>query len=107
MALAFLIGDVIFILGHVMVAEITPARQRAAMLGVTNGLITLAGPLAPVVMGVLVDVGANPLKGFETGFIAAGCLVVAGCLAGLLLLNPEADRGALIVGQVAQTTASG
>ena len=107
MALAFSIGDVIFILGHVMVAEITPARQRAAMLGITNGLITLAGPLAPVVMGVLVDVGANPVEGFATGFMAAGGFVVAGFLAGLALLNPEADRRALTVGHVAGASIPG
>jgi ACS family D-galactonate transporter-like MFS transporter len=101
MIVAFSIGDVVFVLGHVMVAEITPAGQRAAMLGVTNGLITLAGPLAPLVMGFVVDVGANPMAGFRSGFIAAGCFVAACSLIGLLL-NPEADRRVLMSGGAAK-----
>jgi sugar phosphate permease len=94
-AIAFSIGNVIFALGHIMVAEVTPVRQRGAMLGIYNAVVTLAGPLAPVAMGLLVDVGASPADGFRTGFIVAGSVVTVGGFAGLLLMNPEADRAAL------------
>lgn len=54
-------------------------------------MITLAGPLAPIAMGVLVDVGAKPVAGFRTGFIAVGAVMACAGLAALLLMNPEAD----------------
>ncbi len=92
MAVALSVGNVIFVLGPVMVAEVTPVGQRGALLGVSNALMTLAGPLAPVAMGMLVDVGAKPAAGFGTGFIIAGAVMACGGLAGLLLMNPEADR---------------
>jgi MFS transporter, ACS family, D-galactonate transporter len=96
MVLAFSVGNVILALGHVMVAEVTPARQCGAMLGVTNGLITLAGPFAPLVTGILVDAGPDHLRGFRMGFIGAGILVTIGGSVGLLLMNPDVDRRALI-----------
>ncbi len=92
MAIALSVGNVIFVLGPVMVAEVTPVGQRGAMLGMTNALITLAGPLAPIAMGALVDLGADPVAGFRTGFIVAGAVMACGGLAGFLLMNPEADR---------------
>jgi MFS family permease len=87
----FSIGSVIFTLGSTLIAEITPAEQRAAMLGVTNSVHTLAGLCAPVVMGLLVDVGADPAAGFRTGFLYAG-LLVAVCGGGAaLLIDPQGD----------------
>jgi len=90
-ALAFSIGSAIFALGHVMVAEVTPVGQRGAMLGINNAVATLAGIFAPIVMGMVVDVGTNTAEGFRTGFMIAGVLVIIGALIGLLLINPEAD----------------
>ena len=90
-ALAFSIGSAIFALGHVMVAEVTPVSQRGAMLGINNAVATTAGIFAPIVMGMVVDVGANTADGFRTGFMIAGVLVTIGALIGLLLINPEAD----------------
>ncbi len=56
-ALAFSVGSFIFCLGPLMIAELTPVRQRGAMLGINNAIITLAGPLAPVSMGWIIDGG--------------------------------------------------
>jgi MFS family permease len=74
-----------------MVAEVTPVGQRGAMLGINNAVATTAGIFAPIVMGMVVDVGTNTADGFRTGFMIAGVLVVVGALIGLLLINPEAD----------------
>jgi MFS family permease len=89
--LAFSVGAVIFALGHVMVAEVTPVGQRGAMLGILNAVMSLAGIFAPLAMGMVVDVGINDADGFRTGFMIAGALVVVGSMLGLLLINPEAD----------------
>lgn len=89
--LSFSIGSVIFTLGSTLIGEISPPGQRGAMLGITNSVHTLAGLAAPVVMGAIVDVGANPSAGFSEGFLFAGAFVSAAGLAAILLINPEAD----------------
>jgi sugar phosphate permease len=66
--LAFSIGSVIFTLGSTLIGEICPSSQRGALLGITNSIHTLAGLIAPVVMGLIV-----------LGLVAA------------LLIHPEAD----------------
>jgi MFS family permease len=82
---------VIYTLGPALIGEISPVGQRGAMLGMSNAFYTLAGFLAPVIMGKIVDVGANPKAGFATGFEFAGLLILAGGLAAMLLIDPKAD----------------
>lgn len=89
--LGFSIGSVIFTLGSTLIGEISPVSQRGAMLGATNSIHTLAGLCAPYVMGLIVDVGANPEAGFRTGYVYAGALVAASGLAAAALIEPQAD----------------
>jgi MFS family permease len=85
------IGSVIFTLGTTLIGEISPASQRGAMLGITNSIHTLAGLCAPFLMGLLVDIDADPIAGFRTGYLYAGALVaILGALAAVLI-DPEAD----------------
>jgi len=85
------IGSVIFTLGTTLIGEISPASQRGAMLGITNSIHTLAGLCAPFLMGLLVDIDADPIAGFRTGYLYAGVLVaILGALAAVLI-DPEAD----------------
>jgi MFS family permease len=90
-ALAFSLGSIVFTLGSPLIGEISPVAQRGAMLGITNSIHTLAGLIAPLAMGVIVDVGTNPAEGFRTGFAAAGALIGVAGVATMLLINPEAD----------------
>lgn len=90
-AVAFSVGSVVFALGHVTVAEVTPTAQRGAMLGINNAVATLAGVLAPLLMGMIVDVGGSAAAGFRSGFLIAGLLVAVGGLIGLVMIDPEAD----------------
>ena len=90
--IAFSLCNVMFVLGPVLIAEVTPTERRGAALGVTNAITTLAGPLAPVVTGVLVDVGAHPADGVRTALLIAGGLAILGALAGFVLIDPEADQ---------------
>jgi MFS family permease len=89
--IAFSTGSVIFTLGSTLIGEISPASQRGAMLGITNSIHTLAGLVAPLAMGMIVDVGADPVDGFRTGYLYAGALVAVLGLAALALIHPEAD----------------
>ncbi|MBV8522514.1 MAG: MFS transporter [Acetobacteraceae bacterium] len=90
-ALAFSAGTIIFSLGPVMIAELTSVQQRGTMLGINNAIATLAGPLAPMVMGFVIDAGSNAVHGYRTAFVVAGACVTAGALVSLALINPEAD----------------
>ena len=92
MACAFAVGPVIFVLGPVMIAEVTPPSQRGAMLGISNAVFTLAGPLASIAMGVFADHGTTAASGFRTGFVVVGVVVAMAGFLGALLLNPEADQ---------------
>ncbi|PVE21067.1 MFS transporter [Microvirga sp. KLBC 81] len=90
--IAFSLCNVMFVLGPVLIAEVTPVERRGAVLGVTNAITTLAGPLAPVITGVVVDVGTHPADGARTALLIAGGLTILGALAGFVLIDPEADR---------------
>ncbi len=81
-----------------MVAELTPPPQRGAMLGINNAIVTLAGPLAPVCMGLIIDAGVSVADGFRVAFLVAGGVMTLGSLVGLMLINPEADRNRLAQG---------
>jgi MFS transporter, ACS family, D-galactonate transporter len=89
--LACSIGSVIFTLGPALMGEISPASQRGAMLGVSNSIHTLAGVCAPLVMGRIVDINANPIGGFRTGYLYVGVLVAALGAVAAVLINPEYD----------------
>jgi MFS family permease len=85
------IGSVIFTLGTTLIGEISPPSQRGAMLGITNSIHTLAGLCAPFLMGLLVDIDADPIAGFRTGYLYAGALVAILGTVAAALIDPEAD----------------
>jgi MFS family permease len=89
--MAFSIGNVIFMLGSTLIGEVTPTAKRGALLGITNSIHTLAGLVAPLTMGILVDVQTDPSRGFRTGFLASGVLVATLGAVAAWLINPEDD----------------
>jgi MFS family permease len=90
-ALAFSVGSIVFTLGSTLVAEISPSSQRGAMLGTTNSIHTLAGLVAPVAMGTIVDLGRDATAGFVTGFITAGAAIAVAGIIAIFLIDPERD----------------
>ena len=102
-SLAFSVGNLIFCLGPVVIAELTPFPQRGAMLGINNALITLAGPLAPVCTGLIIDAAESTADGFRLAFLVAGCVATIGSLVGLVLIDPEDDLNRLAQGKGADT----
>lgn len=96
--LAFSLCNVIFVLAPCLIAEVTPPLQRGAVLGVNTAIVTLAGPLAPTIMGMVVDLGGNPADGFRAALLLMACIVTIGGLSGFFLINPKADRVAETLG---------
>ena len=83
--------SVIYVIGNAVVSEIAPVAQRGAMLAIGTAVSTLAGLLAPYVMGSVVDTAATPLAGFNTGFMICGVIMLVGGLIGMALMRPERE----------------
>ena len=96
------IGSTIYVVLPMIVSELTPQPQRAAMLAITTSFVTLAGVLAPLIMGSLIQDSATPNGGYEKGYVILGALLLAGGIIGLLFIRPEADRKRLAMHAVAQ-----
>jgi MFS family permease len=91
----------IYVVCPPMLGEFTPVSQRGAVLAIYGSIFTVAGIMAPLVMGRVIQHASGPLAGYMTGFtINAVILIVAGLL-GLLLLWPNTER-ARLMGEVAQ-----
>jgi MFS family permease len=91
----------IYVVCPPMLGEFTPVQQRGAVIAIYGAIYTLAGMIAPSVMGSVIQHAAVPLDGYTTGFtINAVVLVVSGLL-GLLLLWPNTERARLAAGQEA------
>jgi MFS family permease len=90
----------IYVVCPPMLSEFTPVSQRGAVIAIYGALYTLAGILAPSVMGGVIQRSGGMLEGYMTGFtINAVVMVTAGVL-GLLLLWPNTERARLAGQQV-------
>jgi MFS family permease len=86
------LSGAIYVVCPPMISEFTPMAQRAVVLAIYGAIYTIAGMLAPVVMGNVLQGAAVPFDGYLTGFnINAVILIVSGLL-GLVLLSPDTER---------------
>jgi MFS family permease len=86
----------IYVVCPPMLGEFTPVSQRGAVIAIYGAIYTLAGIVAPLVMGSVIQRAATLHDGYMTGFtINAVILIVAGLL-GLLLLWPNTERARLL-----------
>ncbi|HVY18396.1 MAG TPA: MFS transporter [Rhodopila sp.] len=92
---AFSSGGIVFTLCPIMVASITPTAQRGLTLATGNAVATLAGVLAPTVMGIIIDSGTNTIEGFRSGFVMTGLAAAAVAILVTFLIDPEADAARL------------
>jgi MFS family permease len=86
------IGGGIYVVCPAMLGEFAPTAQRGAVISIYGAIYTLAGIIAPLVMGSIVDSGDTPLDGFLLGFkVLAGVLMASGALS-LPLLWPNLEK---------------
>jgi MFS family permease len=95
------IGSTIYVVIPMIVGELTPQPQRAAMLAITTSVVTLAGVIAPLVMGAVVQEASTPMLGYERGYVILGILLLVGGSIGVLFIRPETDRKRLAAHAVA------
>ena len=92
----------IYVVCAPMIGEFTPVSQRGAVIAIYGALYTLAGILAPAVMGSVIQRAAEPFDGYMTGFAINAVVLVVSGLSGLLLLWPNTERARLMGEEVAQ-----
>lgn len=98
--LAVGIAPTIYSLGPAMLAEVTPAAQRGAILAIDNSIASIAGVLAPLVSALFIE-GIGGAAGYQAGFALCGAIMVGGGLLGALAIDPE--RSARRLGDTAAT----
>lgn len=93
LAIGGAMSQLVFSFGPLMISDIVSVRQRGALLGINSSIGTLAGLIAPALMGGIVQANhGNPALGYEHGFIVVGALLLVSGALGLVLLNPERSR---------------
>jgi MFS family permease len=91
----------IYVVCAPMLGEFTPVSQRGAVISIYGAIYTLAGILAPWVMGGVIQRASGILDGFMTGFTINAVILIVSGLLGLLLLWPDTER-ARLMGEVPQ-----
>jgi len=85
----------IYVVCAPMLGEFTPVSQRGAVISIYGALYTLAGIVAPYVMGSVIQRAPVLLDGYMTGFTINAVVLVASGLVGLALLWPNTERARL------------
>jgi len=86
----------IYVVCPPMLAEFTPVSQRGAVISIYGALYTIAGIVAPFVMGKVIQHAETPLDGYLTGFAINAIILVGSGVLGLLLLYPNSERARLM-----------
>jgi len=86
----------IYVVCAPMIGEFTPVSQRAATISIYGAIYTLAGILAPLVMGSVIQRAPSLVDGYMTGYTINAVIQVAAGLLGLLLLWPNTERERLM-----------
>jgi len=82
----------IYVVCAPMLSEFTPVSQRGAVIAIYGAIYTLAGILAPLVMGNMIQRASGLLGGYLAGFTINAVILIVSGLLGLLLLWPNSER---------------
>ena len=93
------LSGAIYVVCPLMIGEFTPVSQRGAVMAIYGAVYSLAGILAPSVMGRVVQGAANIADGYMLGFTINAVILVISGLLGLLLLWPNTERARLTAHQ--------
>jgi MFS family permease len=91
----------IYVVCAPMLGEFTPVSQRGAVIAIYGAIYTLAGIVAPAVMGSVIQHAGGMLEGYMTGFTINAVVMASSGLLGLALLWPNTERARLLA-QTAQ-----
>jgi MFS transporter, ACS family, D-galactonate transporter len=86
------VPSIVYATSPAILGEITPSKQRGAILGINSAVGTSAGILAPYLMGSVIEGAASASEGYSLGFSICGMVTLVGGIIGLLYLRPEVQR---------------
>jgi MFS family permease len=92
----------IYVVCPPMLGEFTPVSQRGAVIAIYGAIYTLAGVIAPTVMGSVIEHATERYDGYMTGFTINAAILTASGVLGLLLLWPNTERARLLAKDAAQ-----
>jgi MFS family permease len=92
----------IYVVCPPMLGEFTPVSQRGAIIAIYGALYTLAGIIAPYVMGNVIQSAGGTVDGYMTGFTINAAIMAGSGVLGLALLWPNTERARLIGEQAVQ-----
>jgi MFS family permease len=95
------LSGAIYVVCPPMLGEFTPVSQRGAVIAIYGAIYTLAGILAPAVMGSVIQRSSELVEGYMTGYTINAVILIASGVLGLLLLWPNTERARLL-GQAPQ-----
>jgi MFS family permease len=88
----------IYVVCPPMLGEFTPVSQRGAIIAIYGAIYTLAGVIAPLVMGTVIQRAGSMIDGYMAGFTINAVIMVASGVLGLLLLWPNTEKARLTRG---------
>lgn len=103
LCVAFSMSGMMFTVSMTVCGEMAPPEQRGSVLGAYVAVASLAGVLAPPVMGRLLDSAATKADGYTTGFTVMAVVLAVGGVLALWLIRPGRDAARL---EAHATTAS-
>ena len=83
---------VVFVVAAPLATEIAPPAQRGTALGILVAVYALAGLVAPLLVGTIVQAAANPALGYRNAFLFSGVLALVAAISAYLLIRPDTDR---------------
>ena len=92
----------IYVVCPPMLGEFTPVSQRGAVIAIYGAIYTLAGIVAPLVMGSVIQHASGQVEGYMTGYTINAIVLVVSGLLGLLLLWPNTERARLMAHEAAR-----
>jgi MFS family permease len=90
-ACAFSLNSAAYGVALTIVSDLVRPGHRGAVLGCLVAFYSMAGVIAPLVLGFSIGDGADVTTGYGHGFAISALVIVVGGLLSLLLINPERD----------------
>ncbi|MFG2518031.1 MFS transporter [Streptomyces sp. NPDC048527] len=95
--LAFSLNTASFTVAITTVADIVHPRKRGAVMGGLVAISSIAGVIAPLVLGYFVENAADESAGYGEGFALVGLLIAVGSLFATFMVHPDRDLARLRV----------
>lgn len=88
---AFSLNSAAYGVALTIVADLVRPAHRGAVLGCLVAFYSMAGVIAPLVLGFSIGDGADVASGYGHGFAISAVVIVVGGLLSLVFIDPERD----------------